>query len=47
MLMNRMILATTNKTTEKINDDVLKLLATEVKTYYSANSTTSLDEIHS
>jgi ATP-dependent DNA helicase PIF1 len=45
-LMNRVILTTTNRTADKINEEVLTLLPTQQKIYYSADSNTSIDEVH-
>ena len=44
-IIDRAILATTNKICDNLNEEVLKLLPTEHKVYYSADSTISENEI--
>ena len=43
-LMNRGVLVTTNKLADQINEDVLSLLSTEEKTYFSADDVVNVNE---
>ena len=42
--MNRGVLVTTNKLADQINEDVLSLLSTEEKTYFSADDVVNENE---
>ena len=43
-LMKRGVLVTTNKLADQINEDVLSLLSTEEKTYFSADDVVNVNE---
>jgi hypothetical protein len=46
-IMDRVILATTNKVSDKINSEILNLLPSEKHTFYSADSTNTENDVHS